>query len=56
MYQVKILQANQLNLLEEVMNMWLSEKKDVSVVDMKFQSNVVAPGKMEYIVIMIYQG
>ncbi|MFV9509875.1 hypothetical protein [Tepidibacillus sp. LV47] len=55
MYQVKILQANQLNLLEELINMWLREQKDVNVVDMKFHSNVVAPGNVEYVVIMVYQ-
>ncbi|TCS82922.1 hypothetical protein [Tepidibacillus fermentans] len=55
MYQVKILQANQLNLLEELINIWLKEQKDVNVVDMKFHSNVLAPGQTEYVVIMVYQ-
>ena len=55
MYQVKILQATQLSLLEELMNMWLSDQKDVNVVDMKFHSNVIAQGKMEYVVVMVYQ-
>ncbi len=54
MYQVKILQANQLEILEELMNMWLKEEKDMAVVDIKFQT-ISNNGMTEYIGIMIYQ-
>ena len=55
MYQAKFLQANQLNLLKELINMWLSDQNDVSVVDIKFHSQVLPTGSTEYIAVMVYQ-
>lgn len=53
MYQVKILQANQVDILEELINMWLKETES-TVVDIKFESNNVN-GSTDYIAIMVYQ-
>jgi len=55
MYQVKFLQANQLNLLEELINMWLRDQNEVTIVDIKFETNVLQTGSTEYIAIMVYQ-
>ena len=50
MYQVKILHASQVDILEELINMWLKEQIDVNVVDIKFYSNA-----NENIAILVYQ-
>lgn len=55
MYQVKLLQANQINALEELMNMWLKEQIGLEVVDIKFHSNSQVNGMAEYIAVMVYQ-
>jgi len=55
MYQVKILHANQIDLLEELINMWLKEQQEVEVLDLKFHSNAIGNGMTEYLAVMIYQ-
>ena len=54
MFQVKILKANQIEILEEIMNMWLKNQTDVNVVDIKFNS-ISSSDVNEFIAIMIYQ-
>jgi len=55
MYQVKILHANQLDIVEDLINMWLRENTAVNVVDIKFQNTLRENNEVEYIAIMIYQ-
>ncbi|WP_153012014.1 MULTISPECIES: hypothetical protein [Tepidibacillus] len=55
MYQVKILQANQNDILEELINMWLREQTEVNVVDIKFQSHSLSTGMTEYVAVMVYE-
>lgn len=55
MFQVKILHANQISILEELINMWLKEQTEVEVADIKYHSNVLPSGTVEHIAIMVYQ-
>lgn len=54
MYQIKIISTSQIDMLEELINMWLRENANVNVVDIKFNSNI-NNGLAEYVAIMIYQ-
>lgn len=54
MFQIKILKANQIEILEELMNMWLKDRTDVNVVDIKFNT-ISNSGINEFYAIMIYQ-
>lgn len=54
MYQVKIVKANQVEILEELINMWLRENININVVDIKTHTSV-NNGVSEYIAVMVYE-
>ncbi|GEM_PF-5710848 len=39
MYQIKIFNSHDLQILEDLINMWLMEHANLNVVDIKFTSN-----------------
>lgn len=54
MYQVKIVKANQVEILEELINIWLRENININVVDIKTHTSI-NNGTSEYIAVMIYE-
>lgn len=54
MYQVKIVKANQVEILEELINMWLRENININVVDIKTHTSS-NNGVSEYIAVMVYE-
>lgn len=54
MYQVKIVKANQIEILEELINMWLRENININVVDIKTHTSV-NNGASEYIAVLVYE-
>lgn len=54
MYQVKILRANQVEILEELINMWLRENINLNVVDIKYQISLIN-GLTEHTAMLVYQ-